>query len=252
MEANPKYIRNVINVLGLEEAKPVMTPSVKRTPTTESLVKLEGERRAMYTTVVGKLLCMCQERADVMYSVKETARKIACPTESDEMNLKRIVRYLKGAPGAKSLIEIITAPKFVNVYTDSDWAGQATTCRSTSGGVVQWRNATLTAWSRTQQTVSLSSAEAELYALTTGVAKGMVTKHLLQELGHGVILMNQGRLGRMKHAMLKYMYVQDVVEKKLTNLAYTNTKQNKTDLMTKCHISEAHKRSCAMIGLRLA
>ena len=67
----------------------------------------------------------------------------------------------------KSLIEIITPSKFVNVYTDSDWAGQATTCKSTSGGVVQWRNATLTAWSRTQQTVSLSSAEAELYALFT-------------------------------------------------------------------------------------
>ena len=54
------------------------------------------------------------------------------------MNLKRIVRYLKGAPGAKSLIEIITPSKLVNVYTDSDWAGQATTCKSTSGGVVQW------------------------------------------------------------------------------------------------------------------
>ena len=54
------------------------------------------------------------------------------------MNLKRIVRYLKGAPIAKSLIEIITPSKFVNVYTDSDWAGQATTCKSTSGGVVQW------------------------------------------------------------------------------------------------------------------
>ena len=47
----------------------------------------------------------------------------------------------------------------------------------------------------------------------------------------------------MKHVMLKYMFVQDVVEKKLTNLAYINTKQNKTDLMTKCHTSEAHN-SC--------
>ena len=58
------------------------TPSVKRTPTTESLVELKSERPAMYGTVVGQLLYMCQERADVMYSVKETARKIACPTES--------------------------------------------------------------------------------------------------------------------------------------------------------------------------
>ena len=92
----------------------------------------------------------------------------------------------------------------------------------------------------------------------------MVTKHLLQELGHEVILMNhvdsqsakawasKRALGRMKHVMLKYMYVQDVVEKKLTNLAYIKTRQNKADLMTKCHTSEAHKRGCAMIGLRLA
>ena len=138
VEAIPKYIRNVINVVGLDKAKPVMTPSVKRTPTTESLVELESERRAMCRTVVGKLLYMCQ---------KETARKITCPTESDEMNLKRIVRYLNGAPSAKSLIEIFTPSKFVNVYTDSDWGGQATTCKSTSGGVVQWGNATLTAWS---------------------------------------------------------------------------------------------------------
>ena len=217
---------------------------------------------AMYITVVGKLLYMCQERADVMYSVEGNQQeKGTCPTESDEMNLKRIVRYLKGAPSAKSLIEITTPSKFVNVCTDSDWTGQATTCKSTSGGVVQWGNATLTAWSRTQHTVSLSSAEAQLYALKTGVAEGMVTKHLLQELGHEVILMNhvdsqsakawasERGLGRMKHVMLKYVYVQDVVEKKLTNLAYINTKQNKADLMTKCHTSEAHKRGCAMIGL---
>ena len=134
-----------------------------------------------------------------MYSLKQTARKITCPTESDEMFLKRIVRYLKGAPSAKSLIEIMTLPKFVNVYTDSDWAGQATTCRSTSGGVVQWGNSTLTAWSRTQQTVSLSSAEAELYALTTGVAEGMVTKHLLQEVGHEEVTLMNHVVSLQKH-----------------------------------------------------
>ena len=56
----------------------------------------------------------------------------------------------------------------------------------------------------------------------------------------------------MKHVMLKYMYIQNIMEKKWTNLTYISTKQNKADLMTKCHTSEAHKRGCAMIGLRLA
>ena len=52
VEANPKYVGNVTNALGLEEAKRVMNASVKRTPMTKSLVELEGERRAMYRTVV--------------------------------------------------------------------------------------------------------------------------------------------------------------------------------------------------------
>ena len=43
MEANPKYIRKLTNVLGLEEAKPMMTPSLKRTPTTESLVSWKAK-----------------------------------------------------------------------------------------------------------------------------------------------------------------------------------------------------------------
>ena len=40
--------------------------------------ELENEKRAVFRTAVEKLLYMCQERADIMYSVKETARKIYC------------------------------------------------------------------------------------------------------------------------------------------------------------------------------
>ena len=73
-----------------------------------------------------------------MYRVKETARKILCPTESDEMNIKRITRCLKGVPSANYQIEIIKFPQSVNVHTDSDWEGQPTTCMKISVGVAQW------------------------------------------------------------------------------------------------------------------
>ena len=56
----------------------------------------------------------------------------------------------------------------------------------------------------------------------------------------------------MKHVMLKYMIVQDVVEKKRTTLAYVNTTSNKADLMTKCHTFEAHMKGCAMLDLKLS
>ena len=64
--------------------------------------------------------------------MKETTRKIMCPTESDEMNVNRIARYLKGVPIATCLIEINRFPPFVNVYTDSDWAGQHQTRKALS------------------------------------------------------------------------------------------------------------------------
>ena len=44
-DAKPKYIRDVTAVLGLEASRPVATPNVKKTPTTESLVELENEKR---------------------------------------------------------------------------------------------------------------------------------------------------------------------------------------------------------------
>ena len=121
------------------------TLSIKQTPTTESLVELENEKRPVYRTRRGKTVVHVP-RTSRHHVQREggTARKIICPTESDEMNVKRIVRYLKGALSAKCLIEIVTPPTFVNVHTDSDWAGQPTTCKSTCGGVVQWENEILT------------------------------------------------------------------------------------------------------------
>ena len=187
---------------------------------------MEHGKRAVCKTIVGTLLYMCQERADILYSEMETARKVTCPTENDEMNVKRIARYLKGVPNAKCLIEINTIPLFVNGYTDSDWARQQQTCTSTSGGVTQWRSATLSAWSRTRESVSLSSAQAELYALPVVIAEGMATTHLSNKQGYESTKAWTSKRG-MKHEMLKYMFVQDVVEKKQTTLAYDNTNSNK-------------------------
>ena len=45
VEANPKYIRDV-----MKDSRPVTTPSAKRTPTTQSLVELANEKRAVCRT----------------------------------------------------------------------------------------------------------------------------------------------------------------------------------------------------------
>ena len=102
------------------------TPSVKRTATTESLVELESERRAVHRRVVAKLLHMCQERADIMFSVKETARKITCPTER-RRNKREAHREIPEKCSERKALDsrINKFPPFVKVYTVT---GQATTC----------------------------------------------------------------------------------------------------------------------------
>ena len=73
IEANPKYLRDVIAVLDAEDSRPVASPGVKTGPMTELLVELENKKRTVHETAVGKLLYMCQERAVIIFSVKETA-----------------------------------------------------------------------------------------------------------------------------------------------------------------------------------
>ena len=179
VEANPKYIRDVIAVLGLEESRPVSTPSVKRTPTTESLVELEKEKRAVYRTAVGKQLYMCQDRADIMYSVKETANTMLSPTGSNERCPEcKVFDRDQHIPAVRERVHRQRLGKTTaDVQELERWSYAV-------------GSATLSAWSRTQQSVSLSSAEAELYALTTGISDVMVTKPLLEELRYEVTLVS--------------------------------------------------------------
>ena len=92
-----------------------------------------------------------------------------------------------------------------------------------------------------KKSVSLSSAEAEIYVLTTGISEGVVTKHLVKELGYDVTLVNhvdsqsakawasKRGLGRMKHVMLKYMFVHCGEEANHTCLREHKFEQSKPD-----------------------
>ena len=217
-----------------------MTPSV------------EGRRQSLGTEQLWENCCTCA-RNEQMSCTKETARKITCPTESDEMNLKRMATYLKGAPSARAWLK----------SRQRIGQGQATTCKSTSGGVVQWGNETLTAWPRTQQNSKFEFFWSRIIRLDnwscwrngdeTSLARTgswSDSHEPCRQSAKGWASMRG--LGWMKHVMLKHMCVKDVVDKKLRTLAFISAKENKADLMTKCHTSEAHKRGCAMIGLRLA
>ena len=78
----------------------------------------------------------------------------------------RLGRYLKGTARCVQIYEWQEEGAALVGYSNSGWAGCRTTGKSTSGGLIQLGTHLLETWSRTQDSVALSSAEAELVALS--------------------------------------------------------------------------------------
>ena len=87
--------------------------------------------------------------------------------------LKRLARYLIYKP---SLDE-----ENVNIYSDSDWAGNKKTRKPVSGGVVMWGDHYIKSWSRGQSVIALSSAEAEFYAAVKATCEGIGIINIMAE-----------------------------------------------------------------------
>ena len=71
----------------------------------------------------------------------------------------------------------------IEIYTDSDWAGDIPSRRSTSGGILCYGGCVIRTWSTLQKVNALSSAEAEYLSMIKGVQEVMALQTLLGELG---------------------------------------------------------------------
>ena len=134
----------------------------------------------------------------------------------------------------------------LEVYIDSDWAG-STDRKSTSGGIICIEGAAIKHWSRTQKARALSSGEAEYYAVVTGSAEGLGAQSLATDLGwefqcriivkkdSSVAKSVAGRRGlrRLRHAELKYLWVQEAVAKGRIAMKKISVLYNPADVLTK-------------------
>ena len=100
---------------------------------TASERKLTEKERYEYRSATMRLAYLAHDRPDLQFASKELARAMQTPTEWDQSQLKRVVRYLAGAPRLVQRFESQSAPSHVTVFSDSDHAGCMKTRKSTSG-----------------------------------------------------------------------------------------------------------------------
>ncbi|XP_021743099.1 uncharacterized protein LOC110709196 [Chenopodium quinoa] len=119
--------------------------------------------QSMYRGMIGSLLYLTASRPDISFSVGLCARFQANLKESHLSAVKRILRYFKGNDDL-SLFYLRSDSFDLNSFTDADYAGELVNRKSTSG-MVQFLGPCLVSWgSKKQNTVALSTVEAEYVA----------------------------------------------------------------------------------------
>ena len=147
---------------------------------------------------------------------------------------------------------------------NSDWAGVPDMRRSTSGVATYLLGVNLQSHSRTQQTISLSSGEAELYAIGAGAADSLFIRLLEACLIPKVHLFihtdstagksmasRYGTSRKTRHVQLRYLFVQELVTSGVITIRKVLGTLNNADILTKYVNKETYlARHVSTFGLR--
>ncbi|XP_065618083.1 uncharacterized mitochondrial protein AtMg00810-like [Quercus suber] len=157
-----KYAKNLVKMFGLKSASSIRTPM---SPNVKLIVDLLGKSvdLSLYRSMIGSLLYLTASRPDISYGVGVCARYQANPKESHMIALKRIIKYVKttaefGVWYNKDINDVLAG------YSDADWAGNADGRKSTSRGCFYVGNNIVYWISKKQNSIFLSTAEAEYIA----------------------------------------------------------------------------------------
>ena len=137
-EADGKHAETIIKELGLEGATGVAAPCM------EEIRNLGDERKqswpvsekdaTKYRSIVARANYLASDRADAQYTVRMLSKGMASPTAADYRHLRHFGRYLIRMPHLVQLFPWGVDASAVIVQTDSDWAGDKESRKSTSGG----------------------------------------------------------------------------------------------------------------------
>lgn len=160
-----------------------MKESIIMQPRTESqATAVEIEK---YQQMTGSLMfSMVETRPDIAFATAFAAHFSKNPSHQHTKAVKTILKYLKGSR-ERGITYGGTSEEALKIqgYSDSDWAGDKESRKSTSGYIFMLNGGPVSWCSKRQSTVALSSTEAEYIALTLASKEATWLCLLLTELG---------------------------------------------------------------------
>ncbi|XP_051134932.1 secreted RxLR effector protein 161-like [Andrographis paniculata] len=214
----------MIEKFGLRDSKVFRTPLGQQ----DKLSKDDDGKivdQKLYRSIIGSLLYLTASRPDISFSVGICARFHSAPKESHLKAAKRILIYVKGTAelglwySNRSSLDLIG-------FTDSDWAGCCDDRKSTTGGCFYIGDNIVSWSSKKQNSIALSTAEAEYIAAGSCCAQLLWIRQMLHDYGIVQdsftlfcdntsainIFKNPVQHGRTKHINIRYHFIRDLVE----------------------------------------
>lgn len=112
------------------------------------------------------MFSMVETRPDIAFATSVVSRFAKNPSHQHTEAVKTILRYLKATKTTGITYGGEGGDLTIKGYSDSDWAGNHSTRKSTSGFIFMLNGGPVSWCSRRQATVALSSTEAEYITLT--------------------------------------------------------------------------------------
>ena len=198
-----------------------------------------------YRGVAARINYVSQDRADLKIAALNVCKTMSSPKKGDWKMVERIARYLKNRPTMKCVYRWQKMDAAIWAFSDSDWAGDRITRKSTSGGCLFRGWHAIKCWAKTQQVIALSSGEAELYACTKASSEAIGLQSLMKDMGCETnisvyidatatmgMVMKDGLSG-VRHIDTQYLWVQEAVKAKRIEVKKVDGTSNVADMFTK-------------------
>lgn len=243
-EGDQKHVNKFLELTGLINSSGVDTPGVKADSYISDGGEMGQKEATEYRGMVALLNFFAQGPVDLSFASKDASKDMSMPREGDLIAVKRAGRYLQRYPRGVVRYDWQSSPGTLMVFSDSDWAGDIETRKSTSGGGVIFGTHLLAHWSMTQQSISLSSCEAELKALCKAGREVLVARHLAQETAlilqvemvtHSSVakgVLQRRGAGKVKRLGTKQLWLQEREERNEIRRVRVGRSRNWSDLLT--------------------
>lgn len=241
----PKYLRKIVEKMGLANANPVVLPM---TPGTQ-LRSYSGEKISFpYAEKIGELLyAALGTRPDIAFAVQHLSQFTKNPGPEHVAAVKHLYRFILGTPD-----DGITYRRDkgfeIRAYTDADWAQNVVDRKSISGHVFTVAGGAISWGSKKQSSVALSSLEAEYVSLSLATRHCVWLRQLVSDihlpLHHPIAVWSDSASalalarddqfhGRSKHIDVRHHFVRECVERSMVALHHIPGESNPADALTK-------------------